>query len=180
MASQSKVSLSGSEPQIDEIDQHYRDTTSSIRLYFSFDNPRAEILFAGTSQLELQEQLDSVSDENEQLISMNLLSALEAVFRIDYLQRCYKRKKDPLSRVFQQVHRDKGTRASLEDDIFDAWKEHSNAPNQLVSELKSAFKFRHWLAHGRYWTPKLGRKYDYYSIFTLGQTVVSSFPLEGQ
>lgn len=180
MASQSRVSFSGADQQISDIAQHYRYTDSSIKLYFSSRNPEAEVLFAGTSQTEIQAQLDRVTDENEQLVSMNLLSAIEAVFRIDYLQRCYKRKKDPLSLAFREVHRIKGSRASLEDDIFEAWRIHSNIQKQLISDLKSAFKYRHWLAHGRYWTPKIGRKYDYFSIYSLGQIIESSFPLEGQ
>lgn len=178
MTSTNKVSFSGAEPQIFEIDQYYQDTTSSFRLYFSEDNPKAELLFTGKTKSELKEQLAGVSEENEKLVSMNLLSAIEAAFRIDYLQRCYKRKKDPLSRAFRQVHQQKGARATLEDDIFDSWKSYSNVPDQIVSDLKSAFKYRHWLAHGRYCTPKLGRKYDYFSIYTLSQSVLSSFPFE--
>lgn len=37
----------------------------------------------------------------------------------------------------------------------------------FISELITAFKYRHWLAHGRYWEPKLGRIYDYYSLYDL-------------
>lgn len=37
----------------------------------------------------------------------------------------------------------------------------------LLGELAGAFRYRHWLAHGRYWQPKLGRKYDYLSVFGL-------------
>ena len=76
MASQSRVRFSGEEPQIGQIGQHHHDTTSSLRLYFSRDNPDADALFAGKSGAELQEKLDCVADENERLISMNLLSAL--------------------------------------------------------------------------------------------------------
>lgn len=94
MASHKRVSFSGSEPRIVEIDQHYQDTESSIQLYFSESNPEAGILFAGKTKIELGEQLASVSEENEKLVSMSLLSAIEAAFRIDYLQRCYKRKPD--------------------------------------------------------------------------------------
>lgn len=177
MASHKRVSFSGSEPQIVEIDRHYQDIESSIQLYFSESNPEAKILFAGKTKIELDDQLASVLEENAKLVSMSLLSAIEAAFRIDYLQRCYKRKSDSLSRTFRKIHQEKGARASLEDDIFDTWKAHSSVPKQVVYDLKSAFRYRHWLAHGRYW-PKLGRKYDYFSIYTLGQTVLSSFPLE--
>lgn len=180
MVSQSRVSFSGSEQTIDTIDQYFRHTASSIRLYFSLANPEAEVLFAGLSQIELQDQFKAVSEENDRLNSMNLLSAIEAAFRIDYLLRCYNKKKDPLSRAFRKLHHQKADKASLQEDIFDAWKNYGGVSNHVVSDLKGAFNYRHWLAHGRYWVPKLGRKYDYFSIFTLGQQVVSSFPLECQ
>ena len=35
----------------------------------------------------------------------------------------------------------------------------------------TAFKYRHWLAHGRYWEPKLGRIYDYYSLYDLAYSM---------
>ncbi len=89
-------------------------------------------------------------------------------------------KKDILSRTFKEIFDLKGNEASLEQDIFNSWKHPSDVPNYIVSELIGAFKYRHWLAHGRYWEPKLGSKYDYHSIYTLGQLIVSSFPLEGQ
>ncbi|SEH04811.1 hypothetical protein [Candidatus Venteria ishoeyi] len=180
MASHTRVSFSGSEQKIDVIDQHYRNLKLSVNLYFSSANPQAELLFVGKSETELVEQLNDVSDENERLIALNILSALEAAFRIDYLQRCYKREKDNLSVAFREIHQQKGNKASLEDDIFDSWKEHGHVPDQVISDLKSAFKYRHWLAHGRYWTPKLGRRYDYFSVFSLGQLVINSFPLKGQ
>jgi len=35
----------------------------------------------------------------------------------------------------------------------------------LISELRSVFKFRHWLAHGRFW--QIGRKYDFQTLYLL-------------
>jgi hypothetical protein len=49
----------------------------------------------------------------------------------------------------------------------------------LIGELRSAFKFRNWLAHGRYWTPKLGRNYDFESLYLLADAVFSPLPLRG-
>ena len=48
---------------------------------------------------------------------MSLLAAVEAAFRIDYLQRCYQRKKDGVSRQFWEIYKEKETRASLEDEL---------------------------------------------------------------
>ena len=43
-------------------------------------------------------------------------------------------------------------------------------------DLKGAFKFRHWLAHGRYWDPNLGRKkYDFQSLYALAEEFFECF-----
>jgi hypothetical protein len=111
--------------------------------------------------------------------ALTILSALEAAFRIDYLQRCYLRQKDPLSRAFRDLHRRKQTRVRLETEIFDIWKEYTDVEAKLISDLRGAFNFRHWLAHGRYWEPKLGRKYDFVTVYALAAIVLSSFPFLG-
>jgi hypothetical protein len=179
MAKHKRVSFSDQNLLLDKIDQYYRSIEASTHLYFSLSNPNADKLFAGMTEVEIEYELDIVSKENEHLIALNLLASVEAAFRVDYLQRCYKRKKDPLSKAFRIIYDTKGNHASLEDDIFTAWKEKSSSANSIVSDLKGAFKYRHWLAHGRYWEPKLGRKYDYFSVFTLAQQVLNSFPFEG-
>jgi len=47
--------------------------------------------------------------------------------------------------------------------------------SSLIGELKGAFRFRHWLAHGRYFQP--GRKYDYRGLYVLAINVLTNFPL---
>lgn len=179
MAKHKRVSFSEQNLVLDEIDQYYRNIEASTRFYFSLSNPNADELFAGRTKTEIEYELEVISEENEHLVALNLLASIEAAFRVDYLQRCYKRKKDSLSLALRNIHNTKGNHASLEDDIFTAWKENTSSSNSIVSDLKGAFKYRHWLAHGRYWEPKLGRKYDYFSVFTLAQTVFNSFPFEG-
>jgi len=55
---------------------------------------------------------------------------------------------------------------SFSEDILELWKDYATN-RSVVSELKSVFNFRHWLAHGRYWAAKTGRKYDLKSVLTL-------------
>lgn len=179
MAKHKRVSFSEKNLVLDEIDQYYRNIEASTRFYFSLSNPDANKIFIGMTKMEIECELDVITKENEHLVALNLLASVEAAFRVDYLQRCYKRKKDSLSLALRTIHDSKGNHASLEDDIFTAWKENTSSPNSIVSDLKGAFKYRHWLAHGRYWEPKLGRKYDYFSVFTLAQQVFNSFPFEG-
>jgi hypothetical protein len=48
-----------------------------------------------------------------------------------------------------------------------------------IGDLCSAFRFRNWLALGRYWKPKFGREYDFNMVFTPADNTLRSFPLYG-
>jgi hypothetical protein len=174
-----RISFSGQHLELPEIITHHSDVESSLRGYFNPTSASYSIRFAGYDEAEVRSELEVRLVEHHRTTILTILSALEAAFRIDYLQRCYKKKKDPLSRGLRELHRKTGSRASLEDEIFDKWKEYTSVPNKLIGELKGAFKYRHWLAHGRYYEPKLGQKYDYDSVYVLAETILSSFPLEG-
>ncbi len=174
-----RVSFSGENLDLSEINQYYEDIAASIRNYFSPINPRYEIRFFGYTPDEIYNEMRTTLEEHERNSAMNILAALEATFRVDFLQRCYKRRKDLLSRALRDVHKQKGIRVSLEDDIFSAWKDNSPVVSSILSDLRGAFKYRHWLAHGRYWEPKLGRKYDYQGIYVLAKLVFDNFPFEG-
>ena len=121
----------------------------------------------------------STLDENERNSSLNILAALEAAFRVDFIQRCQGRKRDALSGVFRDVYQKKGLRVSLEDDIFSSWRQIHPELKPYVSSLTSALKYRHWLAHGRYWTRKWGKEYDYQEIYSLAQSTFDTFPFKG-
>ena len=115
-------------------------------------------------------------DETDLDSSLTALAAVEAAFRIDYLQRCYRREKDPVSRAFRNIYKAKQHNASLENEIFEAWVDNSSGTRSIIGDLRSVFRFRHWLAHGRYWTPKLGRRYDFNDVFALADLTLRSFP----
>ncbi len=174
-----RILFSGQHLELPDIVAQHTDIELSLRSYFSPASVSYTIRFADYVESEVKEELEIRLAEHDRTSIFAVLSTVEAAFRIDYLQRSYKKKKDPLSRGFRDLHSRKGSRASLEDEILDKWKEHSTVPGKLIGELKGAFKFRHWLAHGRYWEPKLGQKYDYDGIYLLAETILNSFPLEG-
>ena len=177
MPSARRVTFSGEHLSLVEIAQYYNDIEASLRSYFSFNNSHLDDRFVGYTPLEMEHEMHSVLEEHALSTSMSILAALEATFRMDFLQRCYKRRRDPLSRSFRELHRQKGQHVSLKD-IFLEWKSHSNVPRSIISDLEQAFKYRHWLAHGRYWTLKIGREYDYDDIHTLAESIYNSFPFE--
>lgn len=172
---QKKVSFSGLEPTIWQTFQQFEDSSLAIEWYFSQDNPHAKTLFAIWTTQELQQKRQQVLIENEMALSLVLLSALEASFRIDFNIRIAKKYKDGLSREFRALYYAKGNRVALEDEVITTWREHETVNAQLVSDIKSAFKYRHWLAHGRYWQPKLGQDYDFLGLQMLCQKVAENF-----
>jgi hypothetical protein len=170
--------LSGQHPTIEEIARYRNDLEASLRLYFSDVHIGFATRFRGYTDVEIASELAGRLLEVNTSTALTLLTALEAAFRIDYLERARRRKKDALSRAFRQLYGKKELRASLEDEILEAWKIHWNVPRQIIGDLRGAFKFRHWLAHGRYWIAKHGRDYDFASVFALAKRTLSTFPLE--
>ncbi|MXW77780.1 MAG: hypothetical protein F4Z57_02090 [Gemmatimonadetes bacterium] len=177
MPSARRVTFSGEHLPLVQIAQYYSDIEASVRNYFSFENQRLGERFVGYTPLEIELEMTSVLAEHARSTSMSILAALEATFRMDFLQRCYKRRRDPLSRYFRELHKQRGQYVPLKD-IFSQWQLHSNVPRSIISDLDRAFKYRHWLAHGRYWTPKIGREYDYDDIYALAESIYNSFPFE--
>ena len=174
-----RVSFSKLNLNLQEIAEHHSDTVDALRAYYGFSGAGLPFnaKFVGYTPHELVEEFKKRIEELERTSSFSLLSSLEASLTIDYLSRCYGKKKDPLSRDLRALHKSKAQRASLEQDILTIWKKHHPDFNPLISELIAAFKYRHWLAHGRYWNPKLGRKYDYTYTYTLAMQIYGSLPL---
>lgn len=174
----SKVAFSKERSEVGELALYHEDVERSLRLYFSPDAQSYSVRFAGYSRAEVNRELNERLAELELASALTALSAIEAAFRIDYLQRCYLKKKDPLSRAFRRLHKQKETKVSLEDDIFEMWKEYASGAAALIGNLRGAFKFRHWLAHGRYWVPKFP-KFDFQAILILAESALNGLPLLG-
>jgi len=111
--------------------------------------------------------------ELENLVSLNIMASVEATIRIDYLNRVYTRKKDPVSRCFRDLHKEKGVKASLENDILKIWKQEQPSCKKAIDNFQQTLKLRHWLAHGRYWTPKLGRTYNLNHVFDIAEQLLN-------
>jgi hypothetical protein len=160
---------------LDEIVRYHEDTVSSLKLYFNEISAYSAKRFVDYTPTMRAEELRNRIEETSLRSILVILASLEARFRVDFESRCQNRYKDKLSRAFRTIHKKRQDRVSLEEDIFSAWKTYRNDSKQLVGNLKSAFKLRHWLAHGRYWQPKLGRTFDYETIYDLAAAVNEEF-----
>jgi hypothetical protein len=163
---------------LEEIEAYHEDVLASFRLYFSVDSPAYAVRFAGYTASEVRSELEQRIYESSIRSTFTLLTSLEASFRVDFDSRCRGRLKDDLSTYFRGIEKERGDRVRLNEDILEGWKLYSNAPPNLIAQLRGAFRFRHWLAHGRYWSPKLGRAYDFDFVFTITSAIVSGFPFQ--
>lgn len=168
-----KVSFSNEELTVQAIDGYYQTTSRAIRNFYIMANR----YFLGYTKEELQAELESRLDELDKTCALSLLAAIEAHINVDFYQRCYNKGKDDLSRRFREIEKLKGTKVSLSDDILESWSKVCSKKS-VVSDIRSALNYRHWLAHGRYWVAKLDKKYDFFSILTLANLVQNEFEIE--
>ncbi len=138
------------------------------------------VKYLGKSLNDIDQDFSHHLEELENTACLSLLAAAEAILRMEYLKRVYKRGKDPLSRDFRELYKKKENKAHFEEDILNIWSKNYPNLKGIIGELKGALKLRHWLAHGRYWEPKrMGRKlYDAHSIYTIADSLISNFNLE--
>lgn len=160
-----------------DIARYHADVESSLRLYFNEGSPAFADRFFGLSPDEVTAELSARLEETDLRSAFFALASVESAFRTDYEYRCRKKMKDALSRAFREINRSKKARVNLEEDIFEAWVENSTGARQMIGHLRGAFRFRHWIAHGRYWVPRLGRNYDFDFVYSLADDVLSTFPL---
>jgi len=155
---------------LEEIQKYHEDAVTSLRYYFTEASSSLARFFDSTPQALTEELKQRIGETGLRSILVTL-AALEASFRIDYEIRCDRRFKDPLSRAFRSMYRKHKQHVSLDEDIFEAWKTYNPTSKRVIGELRTAFRLRHWLAHGRYWHPKIGRNFDFESVYDLAAAV---------
>ncbi|MGA2619570.1 MAG: hypothetical protein ABSF26_18325 [Thermoguttaceae bacterium] len=130
----------------------------------------AKSRYVGKTPEELEADFADQIAELGRVTMLGILASTEAALRVDFIERVSRRKKDDVSRGFRDAFKEHGKKIRLEEDILDVWRKHGDAGiRQAVQEFKGALKLRDWLAHGRYWKPKLGRVsgYDLVDVFDI-------------
>jgi len=178
----SGVSLSDEHSSIEEVENYF--VVSNDALYDFYSTSSIDMVIParliGLTKDEIEKEIKEKQLMLERMCSLELLAALEARIKIDYIHRVKARFKDNLSRDFRQLHRKKQNKASLVDDLLYLRKKNTNGNQKEINELINAIDYRNWLAHGRYWIPKKAahiNKYDYLSIKTLAIDILSKLDL---
>ncbi len=175
-----RVSFSGDQKTIQDVWEWYEclrklSTGKKAKLLSDIEHnrPATDPTFVGMTP----EEVDEFFRELDYVTMLDLLAAGEAAIRIDFLNRVYNRGKDSVSKRFREIYQAKGSQAALDEDILETWKELKPGTKQKVGGFNGALNLRHWLAHGRYWTPRLGRDYSPGDIYDIAYDLLVAIGL---
>ena len=174
----SKVAFSSAHSSLSEIAGYYSDSEYALEAFYFELHPGDR--FLGYSKEELQEELKERKQVLDRMCSLDLLAAIEARLRIDYLMRCQKKYKDALSREFRRIYKEKENKASLVGDILKHWKRLHPVHKARLDNFQKVLDYRNWLAHGRYWQPNRSPhifKYDYLEVYMLTKDILGGMEL---
>ena len=128
--------------------------------------------FMGMRERQLEEYFEQCRKELDYITCLQLLSAIEAILRLDFLGRVNKpRPNSKIDQAFRDIFEVKAFKVNLEEDILDKWKEHKPACVDEIGTLKQILRFRNWLAHGRYWRPSFP-KYVPLPVYTMRKNLL--------
>ena len=170
-----RVSLSGLEKSLAAIWEWYEyqsalslSAKSHIRQQILAGDPVVHPTFFGMSL----DDVDAFFGELDWVTILDLVAAAEAAIRVDFLNRAYHGNGERISKIFRGLYKQYGPSVRLDEDILEAWKAHDPAIKNAVGDFKGVLKMRHWLAHGRYWTPKFGMAYSPADVFAIASNLL--------
>ena len=136
----------------------------------------------GKSVDELNAYFERLLDEADKQASLFIIAAAEAALRVDFWKRVdgkRGKRNDSVNRAFCRIRKSRKVRERLEEDILDTWSDAVLGAKSKVGVFKGALRFRHWLAHGRYWVWKHGAKYDPNALILIVEDLFSKTGVAG-
>jgi hypothetical protein len=130
----------------------------------------------GMTPKEVTVYFEGMRRELDSVTSLLALAEAEAVLRVDYLTRVQRREKDAVSRIYRELYKEKGASVRLDEDILATWVTQHGECKSVVSEFRAILNLRNWLAHGRYWPPKLGQAYAPQDAFDIADRLFAKLP----
>ena len=159
---------------------YYNNALSALELKFKQQHNIPEYLTAS----ERENLLESVRIELSIEAGFMLLAYVESLFRSDFVLRVKNRKwKDPLTLYYRETYNPSSRPYQYPlDDIFRGWRyksqECDKKMNDILATLPQYFKYRHWIAHGRYWVfneQNYVRRYKFDSLCILVDEIHKCF-----
>lgn len=106
--------------------------------------------------------------ELDYIVNLTLLAQAEATLRKDFKNRVSNQYHSKINMEFSALHKNakQPDRISIED-ILNIWEKHFAKSSKAFNDFRNAWKYRNWLAHGRYWPLKT----DNYSVESVFLTI---------
>ncbi|MDR6094433.1 hypothetical protein [Stenotrophomonas sp. SORGH_AS_0321] len=161
-------------PTYGQVISHHAMAREAIGLFFSnlnqeyADLPIAEVESRRIRAVKTQELRDMMAP----------LAFLEACFKLDYASRKRLKLKDRLSKTLIKLFNQKKNKARLMEDIIKSWQQEGFLSHQEYDRINSAFKLRHWIAHGQYWSPDRIRAHDFIEVAEFIEGLINSRAFE--
>ena len=134
----------------------------------------------GQTEEQVDEYFADLKEELARMACLGILAAAEATLCIDFRARVETRKpRGPLTNVYREawrrIRRRSRLRVRLEEDLLEAIGTvvRDRAVRAALGAFKGALRYRHWLAHGCYWIPRLGREYDPRTVYDISYELLS-------
>jgi hypothetical protein len=166
-----RIRFSEQQLTLDDVQAFYQEARVSIEQFLS---QSSDALVARDEPECIATNLQGVLEELDHLSALSAMASLEATLRLNYLRRVYRRLRDPLSRAMRLLHHQKAHRARLEGDLIRLWRDEAHVREALLRGIARAFEYRHWLAHGRYWTLKLGYDHDFLTVLEIAGEFIAA------
>ena len=136
----------------------------------------------GLAREEVEAFFQRQREELGFLAMLGLLAAAEAALRCDFQDRVEHRLKDSASRSFRDIYKKlrddrQQNKVRLEEHILETWRTCEPSTRSAIGDFRGVLRLRHWLAHGRWWEPKLGRLPSSYSpadVYDTAQNLLSA------
>lgn len=160
---------------LQDIKRYYDYSLRAIECTYSASaNNRYDEIFFGRAETEIRQEAAAVKRELSHLCSLCAMAYIESLFRIDSFVRVKHKCKGDLTSTVRALLKAKSSIPLVRfEDLLDVWKDEYASEAELFRNIKNSFKFRHWIAHGRYWQPHddIDRHFDFPDIFILAQQV---------
>ena len=124
---------------------------------------------------ELRQAFASARKHLQYAAMLHLLTTAEALLHLAFDDLSKHERKPAISRQFRKIGRERGFKIRLEEDILNTWVKVYPETAPSIREFKGVVPLRDWLAHGRYWNPKVGRPiYSVRDVFDIASEMLTS------
>lgn len=177
-------------PSLQSIDDYHKNVREIITQYFALAAKGQiltswTVLFVGATPKEIQDIRNELLDEEERRSCFALPTHIEATFKAHFLYVVDTGIKCKLRKTFRKLFNSRKIKMNINNspeivsgisfvfDILNRWLQRGEIDRQTYDDIKGAFNFRNWFAHGRFLTLKPtsvgGMRYQYDDLYLLAQ-----------